>query len=48
MTTSPLEYRRGSAQLHEINLMGSEKGSPANPLIFHPWQIRTFRFDATR
>jgi hypothetical protein len=46
--STSLQYRRGSAQLYEVNLMGSEKGSLANPLNFQPWQIRTFRIDATR
>ena len=38
-----LAYRRGSAQLHEVNLLGGEEGPAANPLSFQSWQIRTFR-----
>jgi len=39
-----LKYLSGAARLTEVDLAGNEIGPTAQPMTFHPWEIRTVRF----
>lgn len=46
--TATLALAGGRTQLVEVDLRGQEIGPAEGPLIFQPWQIRTFRLDEAR
>jgi len=43
-----LEFQPGPARLTEVDLSGNEQDSGNSPLLFLPWQIKTFRLDVDK